>query len=102
MPLRVLASGPKPCGGNYLIAFLALLTMNEFPNLFVFTGGMANLLCLLSSYEIGTKNGRRLVILLRGSLTTSQWSTWHNRSYDQPAQKASTPLMSRSSVFHTC
>ena len=54
---------------SFLNAFLALLTMNEFPNLFIFTGGMANLLCLLSSYEIKTKGGRRLVILLRGSLT---------------------------------
>jgi len=42
--------------------------MNEFANLFVFTRGVANLLCLLSSYEIETEGGRRLVILLRGSL----------------------------------
>ena len=48
---------------------LAILTMKEFLNLFAFTGGMANLLCLLSSYEVETKGGRRLVILLRGSLT---------------------------------
>ena len=54
---------------NYLNASPALLTMNEFPNLFVFTSGLANLLCLLSSYEIETERGRRLVILLRGSLT---------------------------------
>ena len=46
-----------------------LKTMKEFPNLFVFTGGMANFLCLLSSYEVETKGGRKLVILLRGSLT---------------------------------
>ena len=44
-----------------LNALLALLTMKEFPNLFVFTGGIA--------YEVETKGGRRLVILLRGSLT---------------------------------
>jgi len=43
--------------------------MKEFPNLVVFIGGMANLLCLLSSYEIETKGGRWLVILLSGSLT---------------------------------
>ena len=54
---------------RYLDAFLELLTMKEFPIPFFFTGGMANLLCLLSSYEAETKEGRRLVILLRGSLT---------------------------------
>jgi len=43
--------------------------MNEFENLFVFTRGVANLLCLLSSCEIETAGGRRLVILRRGSLT---------------------------------
>ena len=35
-----------------LHASLALLTMNEFANLFVFTRGVANFLCLLSSCEI--------------------------------------------------
>ena len=47
----------RPLKLYYLNAFLALLTMKEFPNLFVFIGGMANLLCLLSSYEVETKGG---------------------------------------------
>jgi len=42
--------------------------MNEFANLFVFSRGVANLLCLLSSCEIETAGDRRLVILLRGSV----------------------------------
>lgn len=51
---------------NHLNASLVLLTINEFPNLFVFTRGVANLLCLLSSYEIETEGGRQEA----GNLTT--------------------------------
>lgn len=51
---------------NHLNASLVLSTMNEFPNLFVFIRGVANLLLLLSSYEIETEGGRQEA----GNLTT--------------------------------